>query len=297
MTTSTLVPPRFDPPSLRALPSGGALHVEGERGAAGMLFLHGVAGGAWSWRPQRVVFARTNRLFTWEGRGHGAAARVADAGLADYYVDAREALDAAVAQTGGPVVIVGHSMGGLLAMTLACESPSRVSGIFLIDPVFATEGQGHVPRSWAAVARFACAPMFRSIARDGAVSRAVARWMFARSFENRARMEASWPDQRGQIPLEYPRMLREAFDGPTGFPVRDVARELVTPAYVLESSRSGGHGRFPGMLDALRRRLGTRFHFETISGGHYLQLDRPHDVNARLRAFVDAHSRRKPEEA
>ncbi len=34
--------------------------------------------------------------FGWEARGHGSARRVADAGLADYYEDAREALAAEV---------------------------------------------------------------------------------------------------------------------------------------------------------------------------------------------------------
>lgn len=288
MTTSTESRPAAGSPELLALPSGSVLHVDGVPGAPAVLFLHGVAGGAWSWRPQRAELAASYRLFTWEARGHGAAAHVADAGLGDYYADAREALAAAVAESNGPVVVAGHSMGGLLAMTLACELPGSVAGLFLIDPVFASEGSGHVPPSLGAFASFACAPLFRSVERDGPLSRALSRWMFARSFADRERMEAAWLDQRAQVPLEYPRMLREAFTGPTGFPVHDVGREIDAPVLLVEGSSAGGHGRFPALLDALRARLGDRFAHETVPGGHYLQLDRPREVNDLLSRFVQA---------
>jgi pimeloyl-ACP methyl ester carboxylesterase len=271
-----------------ALPSGGALHVAGASGATPLLLLHGVGGGAWSWRPQRAELAATCRLFVWEARGHGAAARVGDAGLADYYVDAREALVLAVADAGTPVHVVGHSMGGLLAMSLACDDPVRVRSLFLIDPVYATESAGgHLPPSLAGVAAVVCAPLLRSIARNGTLGRAVMRSVFARAFENRERMLLAWADQRRQVPVEYPRMLRESFSGPTGFRVHDFAHEIGCPTYLLEGSARGG-ARFPALIAALRERLRADFVHDAIRGGHYLQLDRPSAVNGRIEAFVGA---------
>ncbi len=274
-------------PTLR-LASGAALHPGGPPDAPAVLFLHGVGGAAWSWRPQQDALAPSFRTFVWEARGHGSAARVADAGLADYYADAREAL-AAVRREARPPFVVGHSMGGLLAIALAADAPADVAGVFLIDPVYATgerDSYGHFPPGAGRVARFLCEPLLRSFERDGGLSRLLSRWLFERAFEDRARMEAAWLDQRTQIPVEYPRMLRESFVRPEGFELRDFASELVAPAFLLEGSAAGAGARFPKLVATLRARLGPRFTHETIAGGHYLQLDRPDAVNERLRAFL-----------
>ena len=279
--------------ALRGLHSGGALHVDGPPGAPPLLFLHGVGGGAWSWRPQHAALAGRYRTYLWEARGHGSAARVADAGLADYYADAREGLAAVVEDAGRPAFVVGHSMGGLLAIALACDRGPAVAGLFLIDPVYAGDSAaayGHFSPAAGRVAQALCAPLLRSFENNGRLSRLTARWMFERAFEDRSRMEAAWLDQRRQVPVEYPRMLRESFVGPEGFALRNFAREIGVPTFVLEGSSGGtGRARFPALVATLRDRLGTRFCYESIAGGHYLQLDRPHEVNLRLTRFVDAY--------
>jgi pimeloyl-ACP methyl ester carboxylesterase len=274
------------------LPSGGALRVEGPPGAPGLLLLHGVGGGAWSWRPQRESLARDFRLYTWEARGHGAAGRVADAGLGDYYKDAREGLAASVADLGAPAAVVGHSMGGLLAMALAADEPEQVSGLFLIDPVYANgeDARRHHPPGLGWLLAAVATPLAVSMERDGALSRGLGRWLFSRSFENQLNMERAWLDQRTQVPLEFPRMLREAFEGPEGFDVRDFALEIGCPTYVLEGSSGKRRARFPQLVSTLGARLGERFTYEAIAGGHYLQLDRPEAVTGRLRAFLERYA-------
>ena len=275
------------------LPSGGALHVAGPRDAPALLFLHGVGGAAWSWRPQREAFAGSHRVFVWEARGHGAAATVADAGLSDYYADAREALQAVVEHTGRPVTVVAHSMGGLLAFALAKDFAASVRGLFLVDPVYATgEEYGHFSPRAGAVARFLCTPLLRSFARGGLLSRIVARWVFARSFEDRARMEAAWTEQRRQIPFEYPRMLDESFGKPEGFELSDFAAAILAPVELMEGTPVAGRMRFPHLIARLTERLGANFRHTVIAGGHYLQLDRPGEVNAHLAAFVERYGER-----
>ena len=277
--------------SYRPLDSGGALHVDGPSEGPGLLFLHGVGGGAWSWRPQRDAFCATHRLFVWEARGHGAAAAVDDAGLSDYYADAQEGLAAAVAEAGAPVVVVAHSMGGLLAFALARAHAASVKSLFLVDPVYATgdDAYGHFSPRAGAVARFLCTPLLRSFERDGVLSRLVARWVFARSFEDRARMEAAWTQQRRQIPFEYPRMLNESFGRPEGFELSDFAREILAPTALIEGTPTAGRMRFPQLVTTLTERLGSNFQHEVIPGGHYLQLDRPDEVNARLAQFLERY--------
>ncbi len=166
--------------SIRSLPSGGALHISGPQGGTPILFLHGVGGAAWSWRHQRLAFEDVYRIFVWEARGHGAATRVPDAGLSDYYTDAKEALDVVWEETNRPTYVVAHSMGGLLAVALACDRAAAVKGLFLIDPVYATgEEYGHFPPALGKVALFMCTPLLQSFERNGKVSRSVARWMIS----------------------------------------------------------------------------------------------------------------------
>jgi pimeloyl-ACP methyl ester carboxylesterase len=42
------------------------------------------------------------------------------------------------------------------------------------------------------------------------------------------------------------------------------------------------------MIAGLSERLGANFHAAKIHGGHYLQLDRPNEVNAELSRFLAA---------
>jgi len=271
------------------LPSGGALHVAGPRGGSPILLLHGVGGGAWSWAPQRAALAQQRRIYTWEARGHGVAAAVADAGLGDYYVDALEALEA-VAAADGPAFVAGHSMGGLLALALAADRAASVRGLVLVDPVYAPAGGTHLDGAFATLARKLFAPLIVSMKRDGAAARALARWVFAASFVDRAAMERAWLQQRTQVPIEYPKMMYEAFDGPTNFCNRAFAREVDVPTLLVEPL-ADRHPRFPELVRELER-LGERFAYHPIAGGHYLQLDRS---AARVtRAIDDFLSRWSP---
>ncbi|HXF34449.1 MAG TPA: alpha/beta hydrolase [Candidatus Acidoferrales bacterium] len=271
------------------LPSGGTLRVEGPD-TDPILFLHGAAGGAWSWSPQRAAFATKRRICTWEARGHGTAARVEDAGLRELYVDARQGLAAVIDLVRRPALVVGHSVGALLAMALACDVGAAVRALFLIDPLYVTvDGRGLVKDSIVPFARAFAAPLLRSYRTNGFVSRRFTRWAFERMFVDRERMEAAWRYQCLQIPLEYPRLLREALGARSGFPIRDYAAEIAEPTYIVEAVHGVRRPVDPKLVETLRRRLGPNFHHETVDGGHYLQLDRPDEVNEHLGRFLEAY--------
>jgi 3-oxoadipate enol-lactonase len=265
-----------------ALPSGGALHVEGGDTAPPLLFLHGVGGGAWSWEPQRRAFSGDYRVYTWEARGHGAAARVADAGFADYVQDAREALAAIVERDARAPFVIGHSMGGFVATILAAEG-LPVRALALLDPVYNEDGRSHVGPPFRSVAAALVAPVVRSAERDGPLARWIGRRVFAASFRDRKAMETYWPAQRRQVPLEFPRMFYEGIAGVDGIPIRDYARDVHVPTLLI-------NGRFPVLRDRLLAGLGAAFVNEHIDAGHYVQLDAPDAVNERLLRFFGAHA-------
>jgi pimeloyl-ACP methyl ester carboxylesterase len=263
---------------LLQLRSGAVLHVDGPSGGFPVLFLHGMGGGAWSWKPQRDALSATYRLFVWEARGHGSAPRVNDAGVEDYYADAREALAAVLDDARRPAIVVGHSLGGLLAMRLACDVAGGEVGLFLIEPGY--EMFGKTPIGAAATV---LGPL------TGALTKATLRSAFARTFEHRERMEEAWPDQAGQVPFEYPRFFRDVFAGAKGFEVRDFAKDIHDPTFLLEGSRVPRTLRrgIRRLAETLRAHLGEDFHHETVFGGHYLQLDVPDTVNSLLRRFLE----------
>ncbi|BDE07739.1 alpha/beta hydrolase [Vulcanimicrobium alpinum] len=275
---------RFAPMSeLLRLPGGAVLHVHGPAAAPPILFLHGVGGGAWSWAPQVAEFASDRRVYVWEARGHGDAARVDDAGLADYAVDAQEAFDAVRVASPAPVALTGHSMGGLLALALAGRQPSAVGALALIDPVYAEANEAHVPPPLRPLARALAAPLVGSLERGGPVATWISRSIFFRSFADRAEAERWWPVQRAQVPLEYPRMVLEGIGGVEGFTLDGLADRIIAPTLVL-------NGRFSALATRLHERLGPRFIEDRIPGGHYLQLDRPAAVSERLRRFLAEHA-------
>ena len=55
---------------------------------------------------------------------------------------------------------------------------------------------------------------------------------------------------------------------------------------MLEGAVARRGPRFPQLTRTLAARLGARFEHAAIRGGHYLQLDQPEAVNARLAAFL-----------
>lgn len=101
---------------------------EGE--GAPVLFLHGLAGDHGVFSHQAADLARDHRTIRVDARGHGQSTvppgpwKIADfagdfAGLLD-----RLGLDSAH--------VVGHSAGGVFAMSMALEHPDRVKSLFLV---------------------------------------------------------------------------------------------------------------------------------------------------------------------
>ena len=104
----------------------------------GVLCLHGFAGTRVEIQPVADALAR--RGYDVEVpllAGHGIdVATLETTGWEAWLRSAEAALDALVARTGGPVAIVGFSMGGLLALALACRAPERIAALVILSAPF-----------------------------------------------------------------------------------------------------------------------------------------------------------------
>ncbi|GGQ18872.1 pimeloyl-ACP methyl ester carboxylesterase [Actinomadura coerulea] len=103
-----------------------------------VVFCHGYTLNQDSWHYQRRDLRGSLRLVFWDQRSHGRSGRgrPGDATIEQTGDDLRAVLDATVPPD-RPVVLVGHSMGGMSIMALADRHPglfgSRVVGVALVN--------------------------------------------------------------------------------------------------------------------------------------------------------------------
>jgi len=95
-----------------------------------LVLLHGLFGAGQNWGGIRRALAPRYRVLTPDLRNHGASPRAAAMDYATMAADLAETLDAA----GVPrAAVLGHSMGGKVAMAFALEHPDRVERLVVAD--------------------------------------------------------------------------------------------------------------------------------------------------------------------
>ncbi|UXX82917.1 alpha/beta fold hydrolase [Roseovarius pelagicus] len=94
-----------------------------------LLIAHGLYGSARNWGVIAKRLSDTRRVVTVDMRNHGASPWMDSHTYADMAFDLAEVL---VAQD-GPFDVLGHSMGGKAAMTLALQYPENVGRLIVAD--------------------------------------------------------------------------------------------------------------------------------------------------------------------
>lgn len=134
-------------PRVVATDDGVALYVEVDSAGEGadgltLVFCHGFALTQDAWHFQRRDLRGSARLVFWDQRGHGRSGPLPDDSELSFQrlgADLGQVIDAVAPD--GPVILVGHSMGGMTLQALAEARPElfgdRVVGVALI----ATSGQ------------------------------------------------------------------------------------------------------------------------------------------------------------
>ena len=108
------------------------LELEGREDGAAVLFLHGVgsSGRTWEWVPHELTRAR--RLVRVDLRGHGRSDHAPGTYVVPRYgADVVAVLNSIVSR---PAVVVGNSLGGVIAWWLAQNHPDLVTAALLEDP-------------------------------------------------------------------------------------------------------------------------------------------------------------------
>lgn len=230
-----------------------------------LLFLHGTAGSSADFEPQFDHFRKTMRVVTLDLRGHGQSARPGSGYAIEDFADDLERL---VGELGlDRIVVVGHSLGGLIALELASRKPEYLAGIVMIDAAML------IPPPVAA----ALAPLldaFRGPGYREALQGFAAQFFFAPTDD---------PDRRkttleslGRFPQET---FVEIWEKQGAFDAEAAARRAEVPGLYIHASVPVDLGRLENLYRGIQ--IGR-----TVASGHYVQLEEPEQVNAMISAFL-----------
>ena len=247
------------------------LAAEGGAGGETILLIHGAGVSARSWIHQLEGLAGTLRVLALDLPGRGESAAIREPSVEGYAESAHRLL---AALGTGPVWVAGHSLGGAVAQALAARHPERVKGLVLISSC------ARLPRSESPLQRLSWLLLPNPV-RKFLFFLTVKKFLFA-------------PDASRQAFVLGMEELRSCPEETLGGDVaaarvmdlEEAARRLHLPALIV----CGSLDRLtPPALSAQLQALIPGAHLDIIEGaGHMLPLERPDELNARLRAFVRA---------
>jgi pimeloyl-ACP methyl ester carboxylesterase len=245
-----------------------SLYVDdGGAGEPPVVFVHSAAGHSGQWSAQLAHVRRSRRALAVDLRGHGRspAGVGADFQVAALAADLKATLDRLAL---GRVVLVGHSLGGSVCVSLAGSDPGRVAGVFLVDP----SGDG------------------RLVPKDQAAGMMAA----LRSDAYQPTIEGYWGSMvAASSPAVRARVLQDLRDTPPATVIGVLEALLtfdpVTPLRAYSGPRLSlitAANEGPGALHALVPELA---HQKVDGTGHWVQLDAPDAVNRAFDAFARQH--------
>lgn len=227
-----------------------------------VLFIHGAGGSHQHWLYQ-VRDLPSASSYAVDLPGHGRSEGAGRDSIESYGDFVEAFLDAAEVKR---VVLVGHSMGGAIALDLALRYPSRVAGLGLV----------------ATGARLRVAPVILEGIRNDpeATVALIGEWVYGPE----ASPELVRLGSR-QMSATPPAVLHGDFVACDGFDVRGRLVELNLPVAIL----CGTQDRLtpPKYANYLRDQIGGATLNLIEGAGHMVMVENPTEVNKTLTALLD----------
>ena len=253
------------------------VHRYGPSGPVRMLAVHGLTGYGGRWQHlaaslPEISIAAPDLLG--HGRSSWAAPWTLDANVSAFAQLLDDEADA-------PVLVVGHSFGGAIALALAAVRPDQVAALLLLDPAIGLDGvwMGQIAE---AMFRF---PDYT----DAAEAR-------------NEKMTGSWADvDPALLDAELDEHLVQQPNGRYGWRVSmpammsywsELARDVVLPQAGTTTTLVRAKWTSPpyvtdGLIDALRQRSGADFQLLDFECNHMVPNAKPVEVAALIRAHFE----------
>jgi 3-oxoadipate enol-lactonase len=254
--------------------------LECGRGGAPLLFLHGISGNAENFRPLVTAFGTGRRTLAWDMPGYGNSPPCLELSFDGLAGALLRLLDEARIER---VHLVGHSLGGFIALELAARHPDRLASLVLYST---TAAFGRPDGEWQkefVATRLAPLEAGRSMAEiatalvDGLVS------------------PRATPEARdvaiASLSRVPPASYRAALYLVMGFDRRDALRSIAVPTLLI----AGAEDRTaPAAVMARMAEKIPGAELVVLDGvGHLAHLERPDAFNAALAGFLDRVDQRR----
>jgi len=242
----------------------------GRSDAMPVILVHSLAGNASQWSAQLTHLQSTRRAVALELRGHG---RSDPAKNGDYTLEGMANDIAAVVERLNldRVVLVGHSLGGGVALVYAGAHPERVAGLLLVDPI--GDGKQISPAQ--------AQPLLDALTTDYVTT-----------------IHEYWKGIAGNDPAVRQRLLADLDATPRQVVVRAFGEGL---RFDPDTSLRAYQGPILSVVTPYNdqplslHRLGKGFPHRVVSDtGHWIQLDAPDELNQIMDEFLEksaAHPR------
>ncbi|MCC6008589.1 MAG: alpha/beta fold hydrolase [Rhodobacteraceae bacterium] len=239
-----------------------------------IVFLHGVGGGAESFDAQLSHFgAHGFRALAWDMPGYGASPQLDAPGFTGWADALRAGLDA---EGIGDCILVGHSIGGMIAQTFVARHPERVRTLVLsaTSPAFGNP-DGDFQRAFIAE-------------RLGPLERGETMEALAAAFVPGLVGRAATPDitasARASMARVRPGTYRAAMEALVQFDARATLADITCPALLIAGAEDTSAP--PRVMERMASRM-QNARLVCLEGvGHLGNLEQPDAFNRAIEAFL-----------
>lgn len=246
-------------------------HGTPQDGTDPLVIVHGLFGSARNWGVIAKRLSDAREVIAVDQRNHGDSAWQDSHGYEEMAADLAEV----IAANGGRADVLGHSMGGKAAMTLALTQPEMVGRLIVAD--IAPVAYGHTQMQFI--------DAMRAVDLSGIEKRSDAAKQLAAHVDDPAlhsffTQSLDVAGKRWKLNLD---VLAAEMDKILGFP--DLSGSFDGPTLFLSGGASDYVTR--DYRPAIRA-LFPKARFASLPGaGHWLHAERPRDFEASVRAFLD----------
>jgi 3-oxoadipate enol-lactonase len=236
------------------------------RGAP-VVLLHGLGSSREDWFPTARLLARDHRVTLVDLPGHG----VADMPEPFSLERATVALDRSLAELpDGPVILVGHSLGGLIAASEAIAQPSRVRGLVLVETALRPQLPVALRAAWLGRLEHQYQDVLHGAYLEFGRDSAQGEMLYRRVAVLEPRMVQRW--------------IRLAWSADLSVE----AKRLAVPVLVVLAERSWSSDEpWPEVAGALGLAGVPRLQAARLPDcGHFIMLDRPDELAALIESFA-----------
>lgn len=241
-------------------------YVDAGTGDPPLLFVHGWCCDHTYWRDQIPEFAKAQRVIAVDLRGTGDSDAPDEDSNVSQFADDVAWLSKEVGLE--KPVIVGHSMGGLIALEIARKHPELPSAVVFNDAVL-TPFPEQFEALRAALLAGLQSPAYKAVAAN---------------FVNSAMFT---PDSRDDLKNEIVAGMANAPQRLMHTALASIlSADAMTPGPLLIPSLFIRAATATATEDELKQRY-PGLEVTTVDCGHFIQMEKPREFNAIVRAFIE----------